>query len=204
MSRRGDGLGRPRATCYRCFKPQVACICDSVARVANRTGIIILQHPRERFHPVGTARIAALGFEKVRLELCAPWADAALLRDRVPLGTALLYPSPGASELAALSRDDRPRHLVVLDGTWSQAKKIYDVHSWLRALPHVRLTPSEPSCYRIRRQPRPECVATLEAILQALAILEPQTQGLDRLSASFRAMIDRQAAYVAEGVRRVA
>lgn len=181
--------------CYDCFKPQVACVCASIEPVANDTGIIILQHPRERFHAVGTARIARLGLVKVRVEACAPRARDSTMPVPLPARTALLYPSTGARELAALPEAERPRHLVVLDGTWFHAKKIYDAYQWLRDLPHVSLTPSEPSRYRIRREPKAHYVATLEAIVYALRIIEPQTRGLDGLLSSFAAMIDRQAAY---------
>jgi DTW domain-containing protein YfiP len=198
MPRRGDGVMRPRPACYRCFKPAVACICGSIERVDNRTGIIILQHPRERFHPVGTARIARLGLAKVRLEACAPWTENRSVRDGLPEGSALLYPAAGARDLAALAAEERPRHLVVLDGTWFHAGKMYEAHAWVRDLPHVRLTPREPSGYRVRRQPREEYVATVEAIVAALRILEPRTRGLDGLLRSFSAMVERQAAYVAD------
>ncbi|MBI1814573.1 MAG: DTW domain-containing protein [Deltaproteobacteria bacterium] len=186
---------RHRLVCYDCFKPQVACVCASIEPVANRTGIIILQHPRERFHAVGTARIARLGLVKVRVESRAPRARDSAMSVPFPARTALLYPTNGAQELAAMPVVERPQNLVVLDGTWFHAKKIYDAYQWLRDLPHVSLTPSEPSRYRIRREPKPHYVATLEAIVCALRIIEPHTRGLDGLLRSFAAMIDRQAAY---------
>lgn len=186
----------PRLECYVCFKPQVACICASIERVANRTGVIILQHPHERLHPVGTVRIARLGLERVRVESCAPWLDADAIRARLPAHAALLYPAPGAVDIEALAPEARPRHLVLIDATWFNAKKIYDAHGWLRQLPHVQLRPSAPSRYRIRREPQPHCVATLEAIVDALRILEPQTPGLDRLVDAFVAMVDRQAQFM--------
>ena len=46
--------GTFRRVCYRCHKAAIVCVCDGVERVLNRTGIVILQHPRERFHPIGT------------------------------------------------------------------------------------------------------------------------------------------------------
>src|SRR5262249_3948131 len=109
-------------------------------------------------------------------------------------GTALLYPAPGARHLAELSSAERPRHLAVLDATWFNAKKMYEAHAWLRALPTVRLTP-EQSRYRVRREPRAGYVATIEAIVHALHILEPRTRGLDNLMRSFDAMVDRQAQF---------
>lgn len=185
-----------RANCYVCFKPRVACICASIEPVSNRTGIVILQHPHERFHPVGTVRIARLGLTRVAVEPCAPWFDASALRARLPAEAALLYPAPGAPDLAALAPARRPQHLVLIDATWFNAKKIYDAHVWLRALPHVGLTPSAPSRYRIRREPRPHYLGTIEAIAEALRILEPETRGVDGLLRSFTAMIDRQAAFI--------
>jgi DTW domain-containing protein YfiP len=128
------------------------------------------------------------------VEPCAPWA-AADLGAKMPRRTALLYPAAEARDLADLAIEERPRHLIVIDGTWFNAKKIYDAYASLRALPCVRLSPSESTRYRIRRQPRRHCLATLEAIVCALRLLEPETRGLDRLLDSFAAMVDRQAAY---------
>jgi DTW domain-containing protein YfiP len=189
---------RHRAQCYRCFKAAATCICDSVTRVANRTGILVLQHPRERLHAIGTVRFARLGLSNVRVRTCVPGTDASL---PLPPRTALLYPALGARDLATLPHGEQPRHLVILDGTWTHARKMYATQTWLHELPQVCLTPAEPSRYRLRREPRADYVATLEAIVAALRILEPDTDGLDALLASFAAMIDRQATFGAARAR---
>ena len=184
-----------RARCYRCFKAVTTCICGSLERVANTTGVVILQHPRERFHAIGTVRFARLGLSNVRVLPCVPGDDASAVRAQLPPRTALLYPSPTARDVATLPPDEHPRHLLILDGTWTHARKLYRTQHWLHELPHLCLTPAEPSRYRLRREPRPDYVATLEAIVAVLRILEPRLHGLDGLLASFAAMIDRQAAY---------
>jgi hypothetical protein len=200
--RRGDGpapslqrIRSHRPACYECFRPTVACICASVARVVNQTSIIILQHPRERLHAVGTARIARLGLAQVRVQPFTQWEDGSAIRAQLPEQTALLYPAAAARDLSMLPADQRPRHLLVIDGTWFHARKIYAAHRWLRDLPSVSLTPTAPSRYRIRREPQARYVATIEAIVAALRILEPQTRGLDGLVRCFAAMVDRQATY---------
>lgn len=174
-------------------------MCASIERVANQTGLIILQHPRERLHPLGTARIARLGFTQVRVETCSQWmVDAAPPID-IPAQSALLYPLAGAHDLRTVPPTERPRHLIILDGTWFHAKKIYDAHRWLHEMPHVRITPDGPSGYRgTRAEPKAQYVATVEAIIYALRVLEPQTPGLDGLLRSFAAMVDRQAAFTPE------
>lgn len=194
---RSAGAAATRASCYRCFKPRVACICSAIRAVDNRTAVTILQHPRERFHALGTVRIARLGLVRARVQWCAPWEDATAVRDRLPAGAALLYPGPAARDLATLPAAEHPRHLVAIDGTWFLAKKIYDAHGWLRDLPHVALTPPRPSAYRsLRREPQAHCMATLEAIVHALRIIEPETAGLDGLLEAFETMLARQARYV--------
>jgi hypothetical protein len=79
----------------------------------------------------------------------------------------------------------------VIDGTWHQARALFRDHAWLQLLPRYKLTPSAPSRYRLRREPAPDCISTIEAIVEALAILEPTTPGTGLLTA-FDALIDDQ------------
>ena len=184
-------LSVARAYCYRCFKPEALCVCDGVV-VRNRTRVVILQHPRERQHPLGTERFARLGLHDCAVQIA--WGIAMNPED-VPPGAALLYPSEHAREVTSLAADERPRTLIAIDGTWSQARSLYRKNPWLETLPHVKLTQAPPSNYRIRREPRAHYVSTIEALVHALRALEPDTEGFDALLARFDAMIDRQLAF---------
>ena len=53
-----------RAVCYECFRPEALCYCRFLSPVDNRTPVLIVQHPRERFHPIGTARIVNRSLRK--------------------------------------------------------------------------------------------------------------------------------------------
>jgi hypothetical protein len=175
-------------------------VCGRIVRVENRTTILVVQHPRERLHPIGTARFAGLGLSNVRVEVA--W-NADVREDAAPAwlpqGAALLYPSPAARDLRELGADERPRHLVVIDGTWNTARTLYRDKAWLRALPQVRFTPAAPSRYRIRREPAADFVSTIEAIIEALRVLEPETPGLDGLLGAFDGMIDDQLVFIQRG-----
>jgi DTW domain-containing protein YfiP len=168
----------------------VACLCRHLdgPRIHNRTGVTILQHPRERFHPLGTARLVELGLARVRLRV----AFGLVAEPELPEGTALLYPLAGAPALDAVAASEQPRHLLLLDGTWANARRLHRANSWLAGLPCFRLSPPEPGRYRIRGEPDDQSLSTVEAVVQALRILEPETEGLDRLLAAFEAMIDGQ------------
>lgn len=211
-----------RATCYRCFKPESMCVCPSIETVDNRTGVFVLQHPRERAHPIGTARFVELGLRRSEVHVAHFVDGAPRARFDVPPGTGLLYPGPDARELGVLtpgpgaaldeaSGEPRglaaasraPAHLIALDGTWAHARKLYAANPWLQRLPHYRIEPQAPSNYRIRKEPSPSCLSTLESVLAALRLLEPETAGLDGLQRAFDAMVDRQLEQMQRGAGRV-
>jgi len=189
--------------CSACFKPLAHCICDLIEPVANRTHVTVLQHPRERFHAIGTARIVELGLERSRVVVPRDCFTRSLEQrfDCMP-GTGILFPSPDARPLEELQLDERPAALVVFDGTWSQARNLRRENEWLHALPHYSLQPLAPSRYRIRKAPRREYVSTLEAVVRALELLEPETAGVHRLLDAFDTMIDRQIAHAGRNPRR--
>src|SRR4051812_5319669 len=113
-----DSVFRDR--CYGCFRPAGDCVCDVIPTIENTTEVLILQHMRERFHPFNTARMVhrALKNSTLLVDHTTPLAARLSLRP----GAVLLYPGPGATMLADLPADRRPKQLVVLDGTWHQAK----------------------------------------------------------------------------------
>jgi DTW domain-containing protein YfiP len=190
----------PRSVCYRCSKPQVTCVCPLLGRVENRTGIFIVQHPRERVHAIGTARLAALGLGRARLDVMWDAGTRDAIRPAwLPSSAALLYPAQGARELESLAEHERPENLVVIDGTWHTARTLYRDKSWLRELPCYKLSPKSASRYRIRREPNREALSTVEAIVEALRVLEPDTPNIDTLISAFDSMIDRQLYYVQRG-----
>lgn len=180
-----------RDECYRCFRAASVCICDRVQPVENRTGVIVLQHHREVTHPIGTARIARLGLRQVEVRVAKRHNDLQV-NSNCPPKTALLYPRPEAITLDEISVEEMPEHLVVIDGTWAQASALYRANSWLHPLPHVVIRPQEQSNYRIRRQPKKGCLSTIEALVQALKSMEPETSGLDQLLEVFDSMVDDQ------------
>lgn len=186
-----DAQTMARAYCYHCFKPDLLCVCD-VQPVSNQTPVWIIQHPAERTHPINSARLTALGLERGHIEIA--WNAECAPPSRLPEGAAVLFPSKASRALETL--EVAPKGLVVLDGTWAQAKKLYRQNSWIQSLPHVHLTPSEQSRYRIRKQPREGYLSTVEATVMALRQLEPQTRGLDGLLQRFDRMIDVQEQFV--------
>jgi hypothetical protein len=62
--------------------------------------------------------------------------------------------------------------LILLDGTWAQAKTMWWRNAWLLKTKRIHIIPKSKSLYgNIRKEPRPECVSTLEAAAETLSFL---------------------------------
>ncbi len=159
---------------------------------------MLLQHPREQFMPVGTARLAHLCLPDSQLHVGIDFDEDPAVLDALAGSDGrpayLLFPGPNAVDIAALPTDE-PITLVVVDGTWWQARKLTKRNAMLAALPQLRFTPPAPSNYRIRKEPADHCVATVEALAQVLGVLEGDPERFATLLRPFEAMIDTQVHY---------
>lgn len=180
-----------RQRCYQCFRPMASCFCEAIPQIDNRTNVLILQHVGERFHPFNTARIVQKALRNCHLIVDH---NLRLGSHQLPIksNAGLLYLDADAPSLSELPVAERPDQLVVIDGTWHQAKTIVRDVPQLRTLPCYRLTPSSPGQYRIRREPNAQSLSTLEATVAALQALEPDTAGLEQLLAAFNQMVETQ------------
>src|SRR4030095_1310189 len=79
-----------------------------------------------------------------------------------------------------------------------QARKLLKLNPAIAALPRVAFRPRTPSAYLIRREPADFCVSTIEALAEALTVLEPEGGPFARLLDPFRAMVERQQRVEAE------
>ncbi|KAJ1389581.1 hypothetical protein SESBI_38198 [Sesbania bispinosa] len=109
-------------------------------------------------------------------------------------GSVLLFPSDKAvniSDLDAIGFE--VKNLIVLDGTWAKAKRIYSENPWLNILPHVKLEVKEMSLYSdVRHQPKAGYLSTIESIVFALKAFGDNHEGLDNLLDTFESMVGDQ------------
>lgn len=188
-----------RVVCERCRRPPVVCYCAHLSTLPTRTRVLLLQHPRERHVAVGTARMAHLGLPNSVLRLGIDFSEDPVVRAVLdePRPAFVLFPGPHARDASELPRDQAIT-LVVLDGTWWQARKLLKSNPLLEALPQVAFTPGHASEYRIRRQPAAFCVSTIEALAEVLPLLEPEGASFDRLLDPFHAMVAGQEHFATE------
>lgn len=169
--------------CERCLGRGDGCLCAQVQPVHSRTRFVVLRHALERSKQSNTARIAALALPNCELREHGGLGPAPDLEDLREEGTWLLYPGAPVPQAPP-----SPRRLVVLDGSWSQARRMLQRLEVLRALPRLSLPVAEGR--RSLRAAPPGGMSTLEAIARALELLEgPHLAApLDRLH---QAMVER-------------
>lgn len=184
----------PRERCLRCRRPRRVCYCAALTSLPTTTRVVILQHPRERDMPIGTARMAHLCLPNSELHVGVRWQEDARLAQVLadPARPAvLLYPGRDARDILS-EPPQGPVTLVVIDGTWSQAKTVVRDNPVLQALPRYAFAAPAPSEYRIRKEPEVEYVSTIEALMHVLGALEGEPERFRALLVPLRAMVDTQ------------
>jgi len=185
-----------RPVCLRCMRPTRVCYCAHLPSIPTQTRVLLLQHPRERDMAIGTARMASLCLPNSELHVGRSFDDhAAVLRalSDPARPAVLLYPGESATDV--LSEPPKgPVTLVVVDGTWWQAKSIVRDNQVLRSLPRYAFEAPTPSEYRIRKEPKDEYVSTIEALVHVLGAVEGDPARFESMLTPFRAMIDAQLA----------
>jgi DTW domain-containing protein YfiP len=206
-------IAEPVADCPHCGKPMPLCICDSVTPIENRIAVLILQHPQEQDRALGTARLTARHFKDAVVKIGLSWPSLSKALGRpvhdpsrwavLYLGSAKVSEFDTHAEIVAIDRKGQMEEgqrailkeiegVVLLDGTWSQAKALWWRNAWMLKCQRVILGPKQPSRYgRLRKEPRQDGLATIEAAGVLLGGLERRPDIPATLDASFERMLAR-------------
>lgn len=195
--------------CPICLKPPSLCVCAEVTALENRIELLVLQHPQEQDKTLGTARLLTHHLTRASLKTGLSWPSLAKVLGRpadpqrwavLYLGSATGLPEREVTLVDAKgtpcpdqdSRLGRIEGVIVLDGTWSQAKALWWRNPWVLKCMRVILGPKRPSRYgRLRKEPRKDSLSTIEAAALLLSRLEGRPEIETALDASFQRMLHR-------------
>jgi len=156
--------------CEGCLLRRDLCLCAEVPSLANRTRVVVVRHQLEAFRSTNTARIALLALQGASLLEYGTEDVAARLPRLLGPDPVLLFPD-GVAPWQGDPVVRPPSALVMVDGSWSQARRMVQRITPLRALPRLEL-PSLPPLPRLRVAPRADGLSTIEALVRALELLE--------------------------------
>jgi DTW domain-containing protein YfiP len=188
--------------------------------VDNKVTVLVLQHPQEQDHVLGTAGLLCRTLAHAKLVVGLSWRNLghALGEPVEARDWGVLYlgsaHAAGQGPLVAVDRKGETlpnqemalsglKGLVVLDGNWAQAKALWWRNAWLTKLRRFVIVPDGPSLYgSLRKEARPDAVSTLEAVALALSALEEAPNVREKLLAPFRELIAKARAAGVQGGKR--
>ncbi len=192
--------------CSQCGKSRKACICSWIVPLESGVELIILQHRSEEHRPLGTARILKLSLTTCICLVGEDFSQDKTLNDLLAddeYQHVILYPSEQSLCLSELAKgegvNNKKIRLILLDGTWKKAYKMWQLSSNLHTLPTVRLPENLQGSYKIRKAPSENSLSTVEAGFYALSLLEPKNNFTPLLDV-FEKMIAFQIARMPPGV----
>jgi DTW domain-containing protein YfiP len=191
--------------CLKCGKAKKACLCAWIEFINTDFEIIILQHPSEVNRAKGTAKILTLSLNNTRLFVGEDFSQHSQLNQLLSEDAAityLLFPSNDSLEVSPdlrgqISSKTKIR-VILLDGTWKKAFKMYKLSCNLHRLPSLHLPEGLVGNYRIRKAPNDNSLSTAEAGFHLLTMLDPDTNYTPLLT-TFNAMIEFYIQQLPEG-----
>lgn len=138
---------------------------------------VLVMHRDELFKPTNTGRLIAD---------CFPGQTHAFCWDRLTPHPALLalLADPGRQCLVIFPGDEAGNRpivnqpapsekvltLILLDGTWKQGRRMYNLSPWLQQIPALKLAPEARAHYATRTAAHADYLSTAESAALALAV----------------------------------
>lgn len=170
------GSRAPR--CLRCRVPFSHCLCPWLPKVDSECGVCLLMHDIEPLKPSNTGWLIAdvvldtFAFTWQRTGVDPRLLDLLADPQWQPL---VIFPGEYATPQRVVERverqpDKRPL-FILLDATWTEARKMFRKSPYLDGLPVLSLQPEALSRYRLRRSTRSDhlCTAEVAALCLELA-----------------------------------
>ncbi|POB14723.1 tRNA-uridine aminocarboxypropyltransferase [Halobacteriovorax sp. DA5] len=187
-----------RNHCQKCQRPQGLCLCHTIENVTLKNKLIIFQDEKEALHPFNTARLAKLVAPDIELVSSENITEERIqeIRETRPF---LLFKNENSIPLNTENIHLlQSKNIVVLDGTWKKARKIY--HTWpaLSELPcyHLELDDQKTIYQSIRKSCGETHLSTLEAIAVTLEVLgEINEVQVKQFLAPLKELIKQQEAF---------
>ncbi|XP_015907294.1 tRNA-uridine aminocarboxypropyltransferase 2 [Parasteatoda tepidariorum] len=192
-----------RELCIRCLRPKRVCWCPYLPAepLPIQCTIIILQHPAEEKRCLRTAPMLEYSIPRDKFILFKGRRFSSMLNEKLRSlllspKTLLFYPGPSAVGIESLpvvgQNDCDPYNIIILDGTWPQARSLYANCKELKQVKQVQINSEVTSEYVIRTQPTEGSLSTVETAAIALSVLEGNSHFKHALLHPLKALCDFQ------------
>ncbi len=211
--------------CAHCYKIKPLCFCADLPTHDNHIPVVILQHPQEPDKELGSARLANIvlknsvlrtGLSSANLKTIVGYETDPSKWIVLFLGSKYKFREiqreQKHSDIYIFDKKDEEivmplesiKGVIAIDGTWAQAKTLWWRNPWLLKCKRAVINPRRKSLYgNLRREPRPECLSTIETIAYTLEILGEHESVTNDLLNTFQILLNKYKDY-AKNTNRVA
>lgn len=171
-----------------------------IRRVLRTTKILELALSPENYHLFRGKRFFKTHFRDLYkiLDIDVFGENEEIMEENIQedgIENVLVYPSETSIPISELSPSKKYR-IIFIDGTWAQARTMYNSNPILHSMKAVRIDQSllenTTSKYVIRTQPKDICVSTVEAVALVLGQLEGRPEIYDLLTEPLKMICDFQ------------
>ena len=168
------------------------------------TQVLVLQHPQEKREELATVAILAKCLPKTVIKVGLSWPNIKKIVGREVDANrwAVIYLGTQAESNKALKNEtpvvmtgktkklSELEGIIVLDGSWREAKTLWWRNAWLLKLNRIVLNPKGPAIYNaLRKEPRRESISSIEAVAMVLAEIEKNPEIYEQLTAPLKELI---------------
>lgn len=206
---------RFRESCWTCYRAKSSCFCEFLKPFDPKVIFVILIHPIEWKRKIASGRMSHLMLKNsvfVKGENFSQDKKVNSIINESNNQCFVIYPSIHSVDISKLSSKEKEKLFdknktkvfFIIDGTWHTAQKTMHVSQNLKQLPTLSFIPTSQSNFRVRKQPKENCLSTIEAIHHTIELLgdsfefDTSTRIHDALIHVFNKSNDKQYAYVKE------
>jgi DTW domain-containing protein len=164
--------------CYQCHFHSGQCYCDDLVQVPTGVRFTIIMHHSEYHLTSNTGRLARNTLPNCQIILrglkgqTIDWSKVIRAEEK----TYLLFPSENSIEASRENISAEPSkgiHIIVPDGSWKQASKVYKRETSLKSIQCIKLLEKNyRSHYHLRKSPKENYLCTYEAMSKVVEEIE--------------------------------
>lgn len=173
-----DKRGFRIARCSRCHLPNVACICEFAPKIETKANFWLIMAELEYLKPTNTGKLIA---ESIENTYAFTWKRTEPPQNLIEMINSnkynpyIVFPDDVDDYKIRVKEyeevEGKEPAFIILDGTWSQARKMFRKSDYLKDLPLISLKTNKKSEYVLRNPSDDNHLCTVEVAIELLNII---------------------------------
>lgn len=168
--------------CYKCFKPENACLCKYTKEIDSGVKFVLLMHTKEfKRQRTGTGNLSKICLKDAEILVGIDFEQNQRLQELIhdpKYFPVMMYPGEDAwtakKEGFSEVLGNKTLLVIILDSTWFCARKLIEHNPFLLELPRFSFYGDYRSIFTFKKEPRPEYISTIESCYYLIKEMQEQ------------------------------